>query len=132
PNEKLELVKRFLLPRQIKNNGITDEHIEVSDEIIMKVIERYTREAGVRNLERRIADICRRVAVGVATEKVKKGEPVVITDELLNEYLGPEKFESESIDRVNGPGITTGLAWTAAGGDILFIEASKSQGKGEL
>lgn len=131
-NEKLEIAKRFLLPRQIENNGITDEHITVSDEIIMLVIERYTREAGVRGLERRMADICRKVAVGVATDEVKAGEPVVITPELLVEYLGPEKFEPESIDRVNGPGITTGLAWTPAGGDILFIEASKSKGKGEL
>lgn len=132
PNEKLEIVKRFLLPRQVENNGITTDHIEMSDEIIMQIIERYTREAGVRNLERRIADVCRRVAVGVATETVKAGEPTVITDELLVEYLGPVKYEPESIDRVNGPGITTGLAWTPAGGDILFIEASKSKGKGEL
>jgi len=132
PSEKLEIVKRFLLPRQVENNGITTDHIEMSDEIIMQVIEQYTREAGVRNLERRIADICRRVAVGVATETVKKGEPVVITQDLLVEYLGPVKYEPESIDRVNGPGITTGLAWTPAGGDILFIEASKSKGKGEL
>lgn len=131
-NEKLEIVKRFLLPRQIEKNGISVEHIVLSDESILTIIERYTREAGVRNLDRCIADVCRKIAVRVANEEIDANAPVVVNYDVLTEFLGPEKFEFESIDRVNGPGITTGLAWTPAGGDILFIEASKSKGKGEL
>lgn len=131
-NEKLEIVKRFLLPRQVEENGITMDHIEISDEIISLIIDRYTREAGVRGLERRVADVCRKVAVKVANEEVAEGEAVTITEEVLAEYLGPERYEYESADRVNEPGISTGLAWTPVGGDILFIEATKSKGRGEL
>lgn len=131
-NEKLEIVKRFLLPRQVEENGITLDHIEISDEIISTIIDKYTREAGVRSLERRVADVCRKVAVKVANGEVVEGNSVEITPKLLSEFLGPEKFEYESADRVNEPGISTGLAWTPVGGDILFIEATKSKGRGEL
>lgn len=131
-SEKLEIVKRFLLPRQVEENGISMDQIKLSDEVISVIIDRYTREAGVRSLERRVADVCRKVAVKVANEELAAGEHIEITAEVLQEYLGPEKYEYESADRVNEPGITTGLAWTPVGGDILFIEASKSKGRGEL
>ena len=131
-SEKLEIVKRFMLPRQTEENGITLDHIEISDEVISRIIDSYTREAGVRNLERRIADVCRKVAVRVANNEVKKGQSVRVTLDNLADFLGPEKYEYENADRVNEPGITTGLAWTPVGGDILFIEASKSPGRGEL
>lgn len=131
-SEKLEIVKRFMLPRQIEENGITAKHIAISDEVIAHIIDSYTREAGVRNLERRIADVCRKVAVRVANNEVKGNRAVQITLKNLPEFLGPEKYEYENADRVNEPGITTGLAWTPVGGDILFIEASKSKGRGEL
>lgn len=131
-NEKLEIVKRFLLPRQVEENGITMDHIAMRDDVIAHIIDRYTREAGVRSLERRIADVCRKVAVKVANDEVPAGVAVEITVDVLADYLGPERFEYESADRVNEPGITTGLAWTPVGGDILFIEASKSKGRGEL
>ena len=131
-SEKLEIVKRFLLPRQVEENGISMDQIKLSDEVISVIIDRYTREAGVRSLERRVADVCRKVAVKVANEELAAGEHIEITAEVLQEYLGPEQYEYESADRVNEPGITTGLAWTPVGGDILFIEASKSKGRGEL
>lgn len=131
-SEKLEIVKRFLLPRQVEENGITLDKIKMSDEVIAHIIDRYTREAGVRSLERRIADVCRKVAVRVANDEVPDGQFVEVTFDDLPVFLGPEKFEYESADRVNEPGITTGLAWTPVGGDILFIEASKSKGRSEL
>lgn len=131
-SEKLEIVKRFLLPRQAEENGITVDKIAMSDAVISHIIDRYTREAGVRSLERRIADVCRKVAVRVANDEVAEGERVDVGLADLPVFLGPEKYEYESADRVNEPGITTGLAWTPVGGDILFIEASKSKGRSEL
>ena len=131
-SEKAEIVKRYLLPRQTEENGLTADRIRVSSDAISGVIDSYTREAGVRTLERRIADICRKVAVKVATGEVAEGKAVSVTARDLATYLGPEKFEHETAERVNEPGISTGLAWTPVGGDILFIEATRSKGRGEL
>jgi ATP-dependent Lon protease len=127
--EKLEIAKRFLLPKQIKEHGLSKDALKVTDAAIRKVISGYTREAGVRNLERQIAAICRGVAKDVAAG--------VLTSETIDEedvpkFLGPEKFYSEVAERIDEPGIATGLSWTPSGGAILFIEAQKMPGKGNL
>jgi ATP-dependent Lon protease len=130
--EKRSIVKQFLLPKQLEHHGISTAHVEFAPGALDKVVDRYTREAGVRSLERRIGDVCRKVAVKVASGEVTPETPIQVTPENLPDYLGPERYEFETVERVNAPGITTGLAWTPVGGDILFIEASKSDGKGEL
>jgi len=138
-HDKQIISRRYLLPKQLESHGISEDNIIVSDEALELLIGSYTREAGVRSLERRIADVCRGVAVKVAegmSDKEKGVEvesvSVKITPDNLEDYLGPEKYTFEVAQRVAQPGVATGLAWTAAGGDILFIEATKMQGKGEL
>jgi ATP-dependent Lon protease len=131
-SEKIQIARKFLLPRQIQENGLEEDQIHITDDCLAKIIDRYTREAGVRTLERRIGAVCRKVAVKVAQDEVEEGGSVEVTAESLPDYLGPEKFERETVERVTDPGIASGLAWTPAGGDILFIEATKSPGKGEL
>ena len=133
--EKENIAKQHLIPKQIKEHGITDEHIQFSDEAILKIATSYTREAGVRNLEREIAAVCRAVAVDVA--KTDPGteeqfEKVTIEVPYLEEVLGAEKYYNETAERTAVPGVATGLAWTAAGGDLLFIEATRMGGKGSL
>lgn len=128
-DEKVHIAKRHLLEKQLKEHGISSEHMELSDEALAKIIVGYTREAGVRNLERRIADVCRAVAVEVASGKEGKR---VIAEEDVAEILGPEKYYNEVAERTEISGVATGLAWTPTGGDILFIEATKMPGKGSL
>ena len=130
PSDKFAIVQQFMLPKQLENHGITEEHVRFEDDAVRTIIDRYTREAGVRNLERRVADVCRKIAVRVATAAPE--EPWTITAANVSEFLGPEKYEHEVAERVSDPGIATGLAWTPFGGDILFIEAVRSEGKGEL
>ncbi len=128
-DEKLFIAKWFLVPKQRAEHGLTEELIQFDDEAIRKTISGYTREAGVRTLERRIADICR----GIAKEVAEGGrESTLVIQEVLPKYLGPQKFFPEVAERINKPGIATGLAWTPVGGDILFIEATKMKGKGNL
>ncbi len=127
--EKLQIARRHLLPKQILENGLTPEQIVLPDAVINKVIDEYTREAGVRNLERRIADICRNVAVGVVEKKWTNRD---IAPDDLQEFLGPRRHESEAAERVDRPGVATGLAKTSAGGEILFIETSLMDGKGNV
>jgi ATP-dependent Lon protease len=128
--EKLEIAKRYLLPRQIKENGIKAKDIKLDDKTIQKIIANYTREAGLRNLEREIGKICRKLARKIA--EGAKG-PFAVTDRTLEKYLGPPKhipeMDQESIDQ---PGLATGLAWTEVGGEILYIEVSILKGKGNL
>ena len=128
--EKHHIARRFLVKRQIERNGLTNKQIKITDKAIDVIIEEYTREAGVRNLEREIGSICRKVARGVADGKLKK--KVVVGAEKVRELLGKRKFFSESKRRTEAPGVATGLAWTPTGGDILFIEASIMPGKGKL
>lgn len=130
-NDKRNIVRKFLLPKQLENHGIAEHHVTLDIGAVDKVIDRYTREAGVRSLERQIADVCRKVAVKVA-DGTHTATELDITAETLPDYLGPERYEHDSVERVNDPGIATGLAWTPVGGDILFIEALKTEGKGEL
>jgi len=127
--EKLHIARKFLLPRQLKENGLEAKDIEITDSAIRKIIKEYTREAGVRNVEREIANVLRKLAKQIA--KGKKGS-FKITEKEIPSYLGPLKFYSEVAERTSEPGIVTGLAWTITGGDILFIEATKMKGKRTL
>ena len=131
--DKVHIAFDFLIPKQIKEHGLNDNLISFTEEAVKLIINSYTREAGVRNLERQIASICRGVAKDVAeVEDIKKAKMKTISAKEVNEYLGPKKFFPESAERINETGIAIGLAWTPVGGDILFIEASKMKGKGEL
>lgn len=127
--EKVHIAQKYLVPRQLKVNGLREEEIRFTEESLRKVVQDYTREAGVRSLERQIGSICRKSAV-----KIAGGErnPVTITPELVRTYLKKERFESECSECIEIPGIATGLAVTAVGGDILFIEATRMKGKGNL
>lgn len=127
--EKLRIAKRYLIPRQTKENGLKRNQIKFENQAVAKVISEYTREAGLRNLEREIGTICRKVAKDVAKGKIKK---IVITPNRIPTYLGSWKFHSEVAERKDEVGIATGLAWTPMGGDILLIEATKMKGKREL
>ena len=127
--EKLEIAKRHLAPKQVSEHGLTNEQIIFDDETLTTIIEQYTREAGVRNLEREVANVIRGIAVKVAENE--EYEPK-LTPEKISDLLGPQKFFSEVAERTEVPGVATGLAWTPSGGDILFIEASQMVGKGNL
>ena len=128
--EKLHIARQHLLPKQLKEHGIEQEQLSVSDEALLQVISHYTREAGVRDLQRKIAEILR-----ANTEEVieaKAGETVRVEARDLEELLGPERFVHEVAERIVPPGVVTGLAWTPVGGDILFIEAELMPGSGRL
>ncbi len=127
--EKLQIARRYLLPRQIRENGLSDERIAINDDILALIIEDYTREAGVRALERKIGAVCRARAASVVR---KETIHVDITIEDVRTALGPKDFESEVVAASNIPGIATGLAYTPVGGEILFIEAAKMPGSGQL
>jgi len=127
--EKILIAQGFLVPRQVKANGLRKEEIRFTEEALRKMIHDYTREAGVRNLERQIGSICRKSVVRIAAQELPHAK---ITPEIVREYLKKEKFESESSESIEIPGIATGLAVTAVGGDILFVEATRMKGKGEL
>jgi ATP-dependent Lon protease len=134
-DEKENIAKNHLIPKQIKKNGITEHNLVFMDPGINKLILQYTREAGVRGLEREIAKVCRQVAAEVAKEQGKENPEhivKVVNSHNLEEFSGPTKFDLEADMRARNPGVATGLAWTAAGGDVLFIEASKMAGKGQL
>jgi ATP-dependent Lon protease len=127
--EKLQIAQRHLVPRQLKAHALTDEEITFTAEALRKIVQDYTREAGVRNLERQIGAVCRKSVVKIAAQEWSH---VIITPELVREYLKKEKFESELSENIEIPGIATGLAVTAVGGDILFIEATRMNGRGKL
>jgi len=128
--EKLAIAKQHLIPKQLEEHGITTALLEITDEAIEEVIEHYTREAGVRSLERQIASVIRGVAVKVAEGNSEKR--TIKTEEQLREFLGPVKYTSEVAERTEETGVSTGLAWTSAGGEILFIEATRMFGTGKL
>ncbi len=127
--EKLEIGKRHLIPRQLSGHGLKDSDVTFMDLAVRKIIGDYTREAGVRQLERLIGAVCRKAIVKLTTQT---WEHVLITPELVAEYLKKEKFENENSETIDVPGISTGLAVTGVGGDILFVEATQMDGKGEL
>ena len=128
-DEKVGIARRFLVARQLKATGITAEQLQITDEALHALVRDYTREAGVRNLERTIGAVLRSVAVQFAEGVAQK---VTITPADLPRILGPRRFENEFAARTSVPGVATGLAWTPTGGDILFIEATRIPGKGQL
>ena len=127
--EKLEIAKRYLVRRQLEANGLKPEQVEIDDSALRRIIEGYTREAGVRSLEREIGRVLRHVAVEIAEGATDKKR---IDIQELEKILGPVRFENEVAMRSSLPGVATGLAWTPVGGDILFIEATRTPGGGRL
>jgi len=124
--EKLKIAKEFLVPKQVEAHGLSEKDIQFEEEALLRIALEYTREAGVRNLEREIAHICRGVARRVAEGH---GAPSIIKPDDVPSYLGPIKFFSEVAERTSEPGVATGLAWTPTGGDILFVEATRMKGR---
>jgi ATP-dependent Lon protease len=129
-DEKLHIAKRYLVPRQIEQNGLSRSQISFSDAALKAIIEEYTREAGVRNLEREIGSVCRKIARQVAEGEVKG--KVTISAKRARELLGKRKYFAEQRRRTKVPGVATGLAWTPVGGEVLFVEATAMPGDGKL
>ncbi|GJL49463.1 MAG: Lon protease [Nitrospirales bacterium] len=127
--EKLGIAQRYLIPRQLEEHGITEEHLRLTEPVIQQIISHYTREAGVRNLEREIANVMRKIAKRVAEGRTTRS---TVTPSTLNKYLGAPKFLPEQEQEHDEVGVVTGLAWTESGGDVLYIEASSIKGKGQL
>ena len=128
-DEKIKIAQRHLIPKQIEENGLTKKEVSLDKAAISELVRSYTRESGVRNLEREIANVLRKVARDIVEKTIKK---IRVTKAKVLDYLGAPRFYSELAERTTKPGVVTGLAWTAAGGDILFIESSKMKGKGNL
>jgi ATP-dependent Lon protease len=127
--DKLEIARRYLLPRQLDANGLAGAAVSIPDETLLALIRSYTHEAGVRNLEREIGGVCRKIALRVASGE---SGPFRVEAAQLAELLGPVRFEPELAERAGRPGVAVGLAYTPAGGDILFVESSRMPGQGEL
>src|SRR6059058_3843928 len=129
-DEKLNIAQRYLLPKQAENNGVREEELELTEGAIRGIIRYYTREAGVRSLEREISKICRKVVKGIQLKKYDG--KVVVTDDNLNDYLGVRKYDYGQAEKENQVGQVVGLAWTEVGGDLLTIEAAVMPGKGNI
>ncbi len=127
--EKLRIAEGYLVPRQRRANGLRRNEIHFSEDALRTIIRDYTREAGVRNLEREIGKVCRKVAVQIAAHEV---EQIEITPDHVREFLGRQRFFFDAALRTERPGVATGLAWTPVGGDVLFVEATRMKGKGNL
>jgi len=127
--EKLEIAKTHLVPRQRDEHGLTEDNIQFTEEAIRKLINEYTREAGVRNLDREIANLCRKVARALVEGNAEK---VVVDEDKVAELLGPVRFFREIAERADRSGVAVGLAWTQTGGEILFVESTRMQGKGKV
>jgi ATP-dependent Lon protease len=134
--EKLEIAKRFLVPKQLTATGLTEKNISIADDGLKALIQNYTREAGVRNLEREVGNLCRKVArkvVNAATgEKPEDLPQIVINSTTVTELLGPQKFRDLQAEKKNEVGAVVGLAWTEVGGQILTTEATTMEGRGKL
>jgi ATP-dependent Lon protease len=128
-DEKLGIAKRYLVPKQVEAHGLRKSRIAIPDRSLRLVIAEYTREAGVRNLERELAALCRKAATLVATGHTEK---IRVDEARVREWLGARKFSADARRRTADPGVATGLAYTAVGGDVLFIEAAAYPGKGKL
>lgn len=128
-HEKLNIAKKYLIPKEIKANALKQEEVVIEDDAMRGIIKDYTREAGVRNLEREIANVCRKVAKAIAEGKQT---PITVSERDLHEFLGKPKFFAETSVMIDRPGVVTGLAWTPVGGDILFVEASTMPGNKQL
>jgi ATP-dependent Lon protease len=130
-NEKLQIAKRYLVPRTLENHGLLRRQLSLTDAALRRIIRHYTHEAGVRNLEREMASVCRGVARQIS-ESGKLNKRTVVGPTDLEEYLGPEQYVPEVSERTRVPGVATGLGWTPVGGDILFIEATDMRGSDKL
>ena len=133
-SEKLAIAKQYLVPKQLEANGLKAEQLEFSDNAVLHIIRRYTREAGVRNLERELASICRKVATDLVRQGAEEGagRKVKVDKTSVEKYLGVPKFRYGTAEEKNKVGISTGLAWTEVGGELLFIEVAVMPGKGDL
>jgi ATP-dependent Lon protease len=127
--EKLEIARRYLVPRQLRANGLTAERAEIPDEALRRIIDDYTRESGVRSLERQIGAVLRSIAVGIASGREEHAR---VSVEDVTRILGAPRHHGEIAMRTSVPGVATGLAWTPVGGDILFVESSRVPGSGRL
>eukprot|EP00301_Raphidiophrys_heterophryoidea_P002700 c11255_g1_i2.p1 GENE.c11255_g1_i2~~c11255_g1_i2.p1 ORF type:complete len:436 (+),score=112.96 c11255_g1_i2:162-1469(+) len=133
PYEKLSIGSSYLLPKQLPRHGLVPPTLTIPAPVLGHLIRRYTHEAGVRDLDRKIAAICRHVALQIAEDTKHKSMGMVMTDELLEKILGAPRYEEEDIQkRMNVPGVVVGLVWTAAGGDTMFVEACAMRGKGRI
>jgi len=130
--EKMEIGRQFLLPRQIEKHGMTKYRVTFADEALMLLIERYTREAGVRNLEREIASMCRKLARRILKTKLKKGASIDVTEATIGEFLGKPRYRTQRREQEAEIGAASGLAWTQVGGELLLTEAMLMRGKGLL
>lgn len=129
-DEKFHIAKKFLIPRVLLNHGLTLNELVLKDNTIIRIISRYTREAGVRELERKISEIARKTALRMASDKPL--EVIIVDDGNLADFLGPEEYEITTKEAEDGIGVAAGLAWTPVGGEIIFIEATQVTGKGNL
>jgi ATP-dependent Lon protease len=130
--EKMEIARQFLVPRQVKKHGLKKFAVDFDDEAIMLLIERYTREAGVRNLEREIASVCRKLARRVLREKIAKNSAIAISPETVGELLGKPRYRAQRREQEPEVGAASGLAWTQVGGELLVTEATLMRGKGQV
>jgi ATP-dependent Lon protease len=131
-DEKKEIAKSYLLPKQMKNNGLKEDELQLTDEALLDIIRYYTREAGVRSIEREIAKICRKVVKEVLLNKAKSGKATVVTPDTLEKYLGVKRFRYGVAEDNDQIGQVNGLAWTEVGGELLTIESAVMPGKGKL
>jgi ATP-dependent Lon protease len=127
--EKLEIAKAHLVPRQLGEHGLSGDNLEFSDESLRKIVNAYTREAGVRNLDREIANVCRKIARGIVEGNTDR---ILVDEEKIGDLLGPVRFFRELSERTDRSGVAIGLAWTQVGGEILFVESSRMRGKGKV
>ncbi len=125
-DQKLHIARNYLLPKQLEANGLKAGELTLDDETLRRIARDYTREAGVRNLEREIGSLCRKIATQVAGGKAT---PIHVTADQVTEYLGRQRFFQEAAERIDRPGIATGLTWTPVGGEIIFIEAAAMPGR---
>jgi len=124
-----QIAKRYLVPKQLEEHGLSDKKLQIDDEAVLSVIQHYTREAGLRNLEREIGTLCRKVTRKFAQGRRRK---IRVRAKDLHEFLGPERYRHEMMEEEDEVGVATGLAWTPVGGDALFVEATTMPGKGNL
>ncbi len=131
-SEKLQIAKRYLVPRQLQEHGLDKKEVKIPDATIRQVIHNYTREAGVRQLEREIAALTRKATRKIVSSNGHSSKPLILKPEALKDYLGHARFVSESAENIKENGIATGMAWTPVGGEVMFIEATRMPGKGGL
>ncbi len=129
--EKREIAKDYLVPRQLRDNGLVGRGIHFTDQALVKIIQEHTREAGLRNLEREIANIARKLA-RICLKQNEGPVPTVVDENLVREFLGPRKFSHEALEAGDQVGVTTGLVWTEFGGEIIFVEATRMRGSQQL